>query len=78
MITRSTSSNAMISGSRSGGADHGRWSSSGRRVARVRVDEADEVDAVLGVLQELPRRELPDVAGADDDRVLEVERAAPR
>ncbi len=45
---------------------------------RVRVDEADEVDAVLRVLEELPRRELADVAGADDDRVLEVERTAPR
>ena len=44
---------------------------------RVRVDEADEVDAVLRVLEELPRRELADVAGADDDRVLEVERTAP-
>ena len=33
---------------------------------RARVDEADEVDAVLGVLQELAGDELPDVARADD------------
>ncbi len=45
---------------------------------RMCVDEADEVDAVLRVLQELPCGELADVAGADDDRVLEVERTAPR
>ena len=45
---------------------------------RVRVDEADEVDAVLRVLEELPSRELADVAGAEDDRVLKVERTAPR
>ena len=45
---------------------------------RMRVDEADEIDAVLGVLEELPRSQLADVAGADDDRVLEVERTAPR
>ena len=45
---------------------------------RMRVDEADEIDAVLGVLEELPRSQLSDVARADDDRVLEVERAAAR
>ena len=69
----------MISVSRSRRPESARCSSSGRRVAWVRVDEADEVDAVLRVLEELARRELADVAGADDDRVLEVERscAAP-
>ena len=44
----------------------------------VRVDEADEVDAVLRVLEELPSRELADVAGTEDDRVLKVERTASR
>ena len=41
---------------------------------RPRVDEADEVEAVLGVAQELARDALADVARADDDRVLQVER----
>ena len=41
------------------------------------VDEADEVDPVLGVLEELARDELADVAGADDDRVLEVGELMP-
>ena len=43
-----------------------------RRGARfgLRVDEADEVDAVLGMLEHLAGDELADVAGADDDRVL--------
>ena len=45
---------------------------------RMRVDEADEIDAVLGVLKKLASSELADIAGADDDRVLEVERTAPR
>ena len=45
---------------------------------RVRVDEADEIDAVLRVLKELARSELADVAGADDDRVLKIERTASR
>ena len=37
---------------------------------RLTVDEADEVDAVFGVLEELPCRELANVAGTDDDGVL--------
>ena len=37
----------------------------------LRVDEADEVDPVLAVLEELARDELAHVAGADDHRVLE-------
>ena len=36
------------------------------------VHEADQVDSVLRVMEELPGNELADVAGADDDRVLEV------
>ena len=63
---------------RSGCAEQREVLELGPAVARMRVDEADEVDAVLGVLQELARGELADVTGAEDDRVLEIERAAPR
>ena len=42
------------------------------QLPRLGVDEADEVDPVLGVLEQLARDELADVAGADDDGVLEV------
>ena len=45
---------------------------------RLRVDEADEPDPVLGMLLELAGDQLADVAGADDDRVLHVDRAAAR
>ena len=41
-------------------------------LARRVVDEPDQVDAVLGMLQVLVRDQLPDIAGADDDRVLDV------
>ena len=41
-------------------------------LARVLVDEADHVDAVLGVVEQLPRDPLPDVARPDDQRVLRV------
>ena len=78
MITRSMSSTETISVRRSAGADEREVLELGPARPRVRVDEADEVDAVLRVLEELPRRELADVAGADDDRVLQVERTAPR
>ena len=39
------------------------------------VDEADEIDAVLVVVEDLARGQLAHVAGADDDRVLQVGRA---
>ena len=39
---------------------------------RAVVDEADEVNAVFRVREELPRDELADVARSDDDSVLEV------
>ena len=41
----------------------------------LRVDEPDEIDAVLVVVEDLARGQLADVAGADDDRVLQVRRA---
>ena len=44
---------------------------------RVLVDEADEVDAVLRVLEELARGELADLPRADDQGVLQVQRAPP-
>ena len=36
------------------------------------VDEAEQIDPVLGMLEQLPRDQLTDVAGSDDDRVLEI------
>ncbi len=78
MITRSMSSTRDDLGEAIRRPDEREVLELGPPRPRVRVDEADEVDAVLRVLQELARRELADVAGADDDRVLEVERAAPR
>ena len=44
--------------------------------ARAAVDEPDEIDAVLGMLEELAADELADVAGADDECVLDVRAAA--
>src|SRR3954451_23603468 len=44
---------------------------------RLRIDEAEHAEAELGVLEELPRDELPDLAGPDDDRLLRVRRAPP-
>ena len=44
---------------------------------RVVIDEADDVDAVLRVLEQLPGDHLADLAGADDHRVLQVEDTLP-
>ena len=41
-------------------------------LAWIRVDEADDVDAVFRVLEQLSGDELADLAGADDQRVLLV------
>ena len=41
-------------------------------VCRSSVDEADHVDPVLGMLEELARDQLTDPAGADDHRVVDV------
>ena len=76
-ITRSTSSSADELGSSLGRAEQRQVGQVVAALLRARVDEADEVDAVLGVLQQLARDELADLAGADDDRVLEVGDAAP-
>ncbi len=42
-------------------------------VARVLVDEAEEPDAVLGVMLDLPRDKLADIASPDNDAVLRVD-----
>ncbi len=55
-----------------------RCSSSDAAILRLGVDEADEVDPVLGMLQDLAAEQLADVAGADDDAVLNVREAQPR
>ena len=47
-----------------------------RPLARHGVDEADQVDAVLAVLEELARDHLADASRSDDDGVLEVGRSA--
>ena len=53
-------------------AQHGEVLEAGTAIARRVVDETDQVDPVLRVMKKLARDELTDVAGADDDRVLEV------
>ena len=40
----------------------------------LRVDEPDDIDAVLGMLEEFPRDGLTDLACPDDERVLHVHR----
>ena len=47
-------------------------------VLGIGVDEADEVDPVLRMVQELPGDQLPDLAGADDHGVLQIRDVAPR
>src|SRR5436309_9388692 len=42
------------------------------------IDEADEVDVVLGVLEELPADQLADLASPDNHRVLDVRRLPAR
>ena len=76
-ITRSTSNWRTSSGSSAGVAEH-REPLVVAALLRVVVDEADRVDPVLGVLEQLPADELPDRAGADDDAVLDERDAAPR
>ena len=49
----------------------------GPRRPRLVVDEAHEIDAVLGVLLELSRDALPDVSCADDHGVLHVVESSP-
>ena len=44
---------------------------------RLGVDEADQVDPVFGMDKELLREQLADVAGTDDDRVLDVGHVSP-
>ena len=76
-MTRSTSSSRTISGSCVRRAEEGQVLEIDARLAGLGVDEADEIEAVLRVLEQLARDELADVAGADDDGVLEVEDAPP-
>jgi hypothetical protein len=46
-------------------------------LSRIRVDEPDQVDAVLGMLKQLPADQLPDLTCSDDQSVLDVRRMAP-
>ena len=52
-------------------------SRSSRTVPRLRIDEPDEVDAVLGMREQLAGDQLADFSGADDQRVLQVVVALP-
>ena len=62
-----------MSGNRSGTAeDRQVLGKVGAPSLRVAVDEADDVDAVLRMLDELAGDQLADLAGADDQRVLLV------
>src|SRR5204863_1324408 len=57
-------------------SEHGDSTDVAPQVLRLRVGEADEIDAVLGMLEDLAGDQLPDVAGADDHGVLDVAGAA--
>ena len=70
--TRSTSSTRTSSGSWSGVPRIAELAEPGRVSLGFRVDEAEHVDPVLGVLANLLGHELADVARPDDDRVLEI------
>ena len=48
-------------------AEHGDVSGLGALLERRRVDEADQVEAVLGMLADLAGDELADRSGAEDD-----------
>ena len=48
------------------------------QLLRVRIDETDEVDPVLGMVKQLPPDQLPHIAGAEDERVLDIRRVPPR
>ena len=76
-ITRSTSSAPHEPRELADVAEHGELFEIVVPHARMLVDEAHEVDAVLGVLQQLARDLLADVSCADDDRVLDVRVGAP-
>ena len=60
----------MIAASRSGGPRIVRSPDRARWLLRLGVDEADDVDAIFGVTQQLLGDRLADVSGADDDSVL--------
>ena len=66
------SKSRMIVARRSGGPSSVRCSRSGATLLRLGVDEADEVDPVLGMLQELPPDQLSDLPRADNHSVLLV------
>ena len=55
-----------------GRSEHGQISQACVPLTRVGVEEADDVDAVLGMLEQLPSDELAHFAGADDQGVLAV------
>ena len=73
MITRSTSRLLTTSASRSGPPRMARCSGrSPRRAFGLSIDESDDVQSVLGVLDQLAGDQLTDLAGAQDQRVLDV------
>ena len=76
MITRSISHARTMSRSSSGDAEQRQLLEAAARLPGLRVDESGDVDAVLGMLEKLPRNGLTDVAGPDDERVLHIDRVA--
>ena len=74
ITTRSTWSADAMSTRSSGDPRIGEVTEPGSALLRLGVDEPDEVEAVLGVMANLLPDELTDLAGADDQRVLQVRR----
>ena len=77
MITRSTSSSRNESRKPVGLAEEGEMPDVLPPHFRICIDEADQVDAVFGMLEQLAGDQLPDVSSANDDRVLEVRDVPP-
>ena len=73
-ITRSTGARRRADWSSSSPPSVATSAISAPALARLVVDEADELEPVLGVLLDLARDELADMAGADDDRAHGVGR----
>ena len=60
-----------------GCAEQGEMTEVGSPFLRIAVDQPDEVDPVLGMLEQLAGNELADVPGTDDHRVLQVGTRSP-
>ena len=78
MITRSTSRLLTTSASRSGSAEDGQvFGQVAAPGLRLPIDESDDVQSILRVLDQLAGDQLTDLAGAQDQRVLDVGAGPP-